>query len=557
MAQGKKKLGSSPSFQHDDLGIRSVHPRNPTQYPFNTSPRIPEHSKPVYSIREDIGVRIPMRDGVRIAADVFRPSAPGKKFPALLAVSPYTRQLQRTVVPSHQNEAGLTEFWVPRGYAHIIADVRGSNDSEGAWDMMGPKEQSDLFDLIEWIAQQPWCDGNVGMSGCSYFGWSQMMAATQRPPHLKAIFAFDAAIDLYREAYFHGGIFCAGWVTFWFAALAGENLTGVRLQNPSGFANHFKTVLDVTYPFDNPYYQERLSWPRLDRINIPVYFACDWEFYRLHLRGAFVGWETINTPKRMLIGVRPRPQRPLSAYHGEALRWYDYHLKGMDTRVMEGAPIQFYIPGLEQWRGEWEWPLARTQWREFYLSGDSGKSDRRFEEGAGLNCEGVIDYNPSNPEWRIGGPKLVYRAEVLDRDLEVTGPLTLHLWTSTTSNDADWFVSVRDESPDGQSRELTAGCLRASHRALDASSSKPWRPFHPHLKAEPLTPNEPYELVIEIWPTANLFKAGHRMRLDISNCDDQRLFRARHESLLVPARNTVLEGRRYPSRLIVPVIPER
>src|SRR5262249_21753204 len=156
---------------------------------------------PEHGIREELDVRIPMRDGVRLAADVFRPAAPGR-FPALVAISPYTRQLQRTTIVDGQNESGITAFWVPRGYVHVIVDVRGTNESEGDWDHMGPVERDDLVDVIEWVADQPWCDGKVGMSGESYFAWSQLMAASARPPHLAAIFPQCAAVDLYRERYF-------------------------------------------------------------------------------------------------------------------------------------------------------------------------------------------------------------------------------------------------------------------------------------------------------------------------------------------------------------------
>jgi len=551
----KGHSNAAVSLQPDSTDIRSVNPATQPQFPFDSPPKVPEHSKPIYTIGGEIDVSIPMRDGVKLAADIFRPSAHGQKFPALLAVSPYTRQLQRTVVPSPQNEAGLTEFWVPRGYAHIVVDVRGSNDSEGSWDMMGPKEQQDLFDLVEWIGQQPWCDGNVGMTGCSYFGWSQLMAAEQQPPHLKAIFAFDTAVDLYRDAYFHGGIFCAGWTSFWFTSVRSLNLHGTRLKDPSGMWRHFKSILDLEYPFDGPYYQERLTWTRLNRVQIPVYFVCDWEFYRLHLRGAFEGWEGVGKlPKRMLIGPRPRPFRPLGAYHQEALRWYDHYLKGMDTRVMDGPPIQLYIPGLEHWRGEQEWPLTRTQWREFFLAGEAGKVERKLVDSLGPDGFAAYDYDPSSPEARLGRPKLVYQSEPLDQDVEVTGPLALHLWASSTASDTDWFVSFKDESPDGQVRELTVGSLRASHRELDNSRSKPWRPFHPHTKADPLTPNQAYEFAIELRPTSNLFKTGHRLRLELASCDDQTNFMWRHEPLVIAARNTILEGRSYPSRLLLPVI---
>ncbi len=202
-------------ISHDRLGVKTVNPSNWPQFPFNEPPKTPEQSKPMYTIDES-ETRIPMRDGIKLAADIYRPSAYGQKFPALLATSPYSRQMQRTNLPNAQNESGVTQFWVPRGYAHIIVDVRGTNDSEGSWDMMGPQEQQDLFDLIEWVAQQPWCDGNVGMTGASYFGWSQLNAATQQPPHLKAIFAFEASTDLYRDSFFHGGILSIHWANAWF-----------------------------------------------------------------------------------------------------------------------------------------------------------------------------------------------------------------------------------------------------------------------------------------------------------------------------------------------------
>ncbi len=546
------------SVLYDPLGVRTVKPSTWPQYPFDSPPKVSKFSKPGYTIFEEADVRIPMRDGVKLAADIFRPSAPGQKFPGLLAVSAYSRQIPRTALPLGQNEAGITEFWVPRGYAQVIVDVRGSNESEGSWDMMGPQEQRDLFDLVEWIAEQPWCDGNVGMTGCSYFGWSQLMAATQRPPHLKAIFAFDAAIDLYREAFFHGGIFTSGFPNRWFEALRAENLLGGQLKDPSGMLRHFKTVLSCEYPFDGPYYQERLSWTRLNRVQIPVYFACDWTFYSLHLRGAFEGWESVgNVPKRMLIGPKLVPFRPMKAYHYEALRWYDYYLKEMDTRVMDGLPIQLYIPGQDRWRGEREWPLARTQWRQFFLAGEAGKGERRLVDDTGPDSFGIYDYDPSGSEALLGRPKLVYRSEPLSCDLEVTGPLALYLWASSTASDTDWFVNFKDEAPDGQLHELTRGWLRASHRELDTARSKTWRPFHPHVKAEPLTAKEAYEFAIEIWPTSKLFKAGHRLRLEIASCDDQSDPKRYHRALARPASNTILEGRSYPSRLLVPVIPSQ
>ena len=152
----------------DPERIRCIDPQVSPQYPFDEAPRPPERSEPRYASFADYEARIPMRDGVRLAADVNRPSAAGLKFPALVTTSVYTRQLQRGVIALGQNEAGVSEFWVPRGYAHVIVDVRGSNDSEGQYDLFGSREQQDLYDIIEWVAAQPWCDGRVGVYGTAY-----------------------------------------------------------------------------------------------------------------------------------------------------------------------------------------------------------------------------------------------------------------------------------------------------------------------------------------------------------------------------------------------------
>ena len=537
-----------PAFE----AIKTAEPVTWPQVPFDVPPPPREGSRVEYDIAAEIDVLIPMRDGVRLSADVFRPSAPGRRFPALIAVSPYTRQLQRTSIVDGQNEAGITAFWVPRGYVHVLVDVRGTNESDGDWDHMGPTERQDLFDMIEWAAAQPWCDGNVGMTGESYYAWSQLMAAAEQPPHLRAIFPQSAAVDLYRERYMHGGIFQRG-VGCWFYVV--KELNG-RKADLRGVGRHQRTIMGIEEPFDGPYYQDRLSWPRLSRVDVPTYLAGSWRHVGSHLRGAFEAWGGIaSASKRMLIGPTPSPRKPMGAYHGEALRWYDHHLKGLDTGVMDGPPIQLWIPGLERWRSEWEWPLARTDWQQLHLGhGSAGRGT--LTRDVPPDGSAAYDYDPASGEAYRGGPSLAYRTAPFDEDTEVTGPLALELWASSSARDTDWFVSVGDEDPDGRVRSLTNGWLRASHRALDAARSRPWQPFHPHLAAEPLVPGEATAFSIEVWPTSNVLRPGHRLRLEIASCDDQAHLGDAHTALAIPARNTILEGRAHPSRLLVPVIPK-
>jgi hypothetical protein len=309
--------------------------------------------------------------------------------------------------------------------------------------------------------------------------------------------------------------------------------------------------MGVEQPFDGPYYRERLSWMRLDRITVPTYLLGSWRHVGSHLRGAFEAWNGVaSTTKRMLIGPTPRPRKPMGAYHGEALRWYDQQLKGMDSGVLDGPPIQLWIPGLERWQSESEWPLARTDWQELYLGGGGTLTRDVPPDGTS-----TYDYVPSSLEAYRGGPSVAWRTEPFAADTLVVGPLALTLHASSTASNTDWFVNVFDEAPDGRTRVLTQGWLRASHRALDPDRSRPWQPFHPHEHAEPLVPAEPYEFAIEVWPTANRFAAGHRLRLAVASCDDQSHLGDAHAALAIPARNTILHGRSHPSRLLVPVIP--
>lgn len=180
-------------------------------------------SEPRHTPRTDTNAAITVRDGTRLLADVHRPDSDGR-FPALLAASPYPRQMQDFGAPAGFIEAGATDFWVSRGYAHVIANLRGTCGSGGTFSFFDAQERQDLYDVVEWVAAQPWCDGNVGMIGISYFAMSQLEAAVERPPHLKAIFPVAVTTDLYEGANHHG-LLSSSFVT---PFLAMTGLTAAR-----------------------------------------------------------------------------------------------------------------------------------------------------------------------------------------------------------------------------------------------------------------------------------------------------------------------------------------
>ena len=394
------------------------------------------------------------------------------------------------------------------------------------------------------------------MSGISYMGRTQLFAAEQQPPHLKAIFPYDASCDFYRDACFHGGI-ATNFTTHWTAFVMNLNMTSGRNPKVDRLKAKLEIMYSHQYPLDGPFYQERSAWPRLDKVKIPAYFGSGWYMNELHLKGVFDGYNgTGDIPKRMMVGPRPWPLRPWAGYHYEMLRWYDHWLKGMDTRVMEGPPIQLYVQGENTWRSEHEWPLKRTQWRDLYLGGPKNGLEGTLSEAAGAEQVRRLDFDPATHEAWHGEPRLTYRTEPMAREMELTGPIALYLQAASSATDIDWVVSVADEAPDGQARELSKGWLRSSHRRIDPAKSTPAKPYHPHAAAEPLEPGAVYEFPIEIWPVCNVFKPGHCLRLEIGNADSIIASQGKpHVTIRNKATNSVHEGGRKPSRLVIPVVP--
>jgi len=566
--------------------FRRFRPWTAPQYPYNEPPPIRELSQPRYQVVVERNIYVEMSDGARIAVDVYRPDSEGK-FPALLSVSPYTKELQNSRDRSASHEAGDSEFFVSRGYVHVIADCRGSGHSEGTFGFFSDRDAQDGAELVEWIAQREWCDGNVGMLGMSYFGINQLLVAAKKPPHLKAIFPYDALEDVYRDVLYQGGKFNVGFVTYWAFTFVLNNSYSLWKYQRSFYADR-PTMRVVRDPeeahhipltrdrlkaariawelysqrrkFDGPFHWERSPYRHLEDIEVPVYLGSGWYSVGLHLRGAFTGWEGIKTPKKMLIGPPFFAARPYRSYRTETLRWYDHWLKGMNTGIMEGAPVNIYVMGDERWRPENEWPLARTKWEKLYLHPGGGRLDGKLDNRAPCGDEGALRYRftPFSLTGLLGLPKIVYRTPPIKERVEVTGPLSLTLYASSTVGDTTWEVNLLDEDPRGRCRLLTCGWLKASHREVDEEKSKPYQPWHPHKQEEKLRPGEIYEFKIELWPTSNAFHPGHRIRLEVASqrspVFDLIYYHAPDPYVGI---NAIYHSRLCPSHLLLPVIDSR
>ncbi len=552
-------------------------------------------------IERDISVE--MRDGVRLSVDVFLPDG-DDPVPGLLAMSAYGKNAQSLPLPplpygtSPRNrssvynrgiEAGDPRYLTAHGYAHVIPDLRGIGRSEGEYlGWCSPQEAQDGHDLVEWMAAQPWCDGNIGMVGVSYFGAIQPLVAATQPPHLKAIMPWNAPADFYRESTHHGGILQSFFLHLYGGSLHGRLASALVAErtpeeieamvaaarddrlfqlysgsyeialNPDRLPGWFDVIMQ---PFDNDFYRDRSPATQYERITIPSYcYSHWWGYAHMHLRGAFDNYAGIQGPTKLRIDAMEEDTAPFPrSYDEEVVRWYDHWLKGIDTGVMDEEPITLFVMGANRQRREQEWPLARTEWRKLYL---------RVWEGLSPEPEHVVGrpdcfvQQPADETSQIQG--VDYFTERFAQPTELTGPVSLTLHASIDATDTTWIVVLADVAPDGSATELTKGFLKASHRKLDPERSTPWRPYHPHLEEEPVVPGEIVEYAIELSPIANVFRAGNRLRLSIHCLDLQfrpsnPTIRASHIPWHFCNTETVVHrvfhDEQHPSHLLVPVIP--
>lgn len=491
-------------------------------------------------------VRITMRDGVRLAADVYRPRKDGKH-PVLLLFSAYPKKLDH--LPSNPafrfRETSDFAWWVEQGYALVRVDARGTGESiEGEWDFLGPLEQADLYDSIEWCGAQAWSNGRVGMLGQSYYAMVQWLAAVQQPPSLKCIAPYDGLVDLYREFAWHGGIYSQEFVGNWAARQVHLNHLPFE-KAPPGNVMRFDVAGEIMRRrLDDGFYRSRSAFWRLDEIRVPVYSIGAWEKVRLHTRGNVLGYENVPQVPRKLLMLGGDAQ---ATFHTEALmlelkRWYDRWLREIDNGIEQEPPVRLYVQGKNPgFREEAQWPIPRTRVLELFLSPAGLARTLPAQPG-----ECSLDY-PRHDFTRDMG-SVVFETEPLAEDTEITGGGTLVLYVSSDQRDADLAITLSDHGDPGTAI-VTRGWQKASQRALDAQRSTALRPFHPHQSEEPLLPGDVYEVAVEIWPTSWRFARGHRIRLTIANGDRTHFYGFK------AGRDTYHFGGRCPSRLLLPMIP--
>ena len=570
------------------------------------------------SLTIEKNLQVAMRDGVLLASDVYRPTGDGR-YPAVMLRLPYNKEQPVLLFLS-----GDILRVAQAGYAVVVQDCRGTWASEGEFSPYF-QEAEDGADAIAWAAAQPWCTGVVGMMGASYYGATQWLAASLAPPALKAIAPFITTDQYYEKWTYQGGAFQLGFMLQWASVTFGVaeavrrltrgeaagTLVGAALAAADRVAINYSHlplcdlpevaaltpyVADwLAHPDYDDYWRAAAPCEHYDKITVPALNFGGW--YDLFLGGTLANYTAMQarTTQKLIIGpwvhgynggVYAERNFGLLAHDGVAdvtaaqIRWFDHFLKGVANGVPQDPPVKIFVMGPDVWREEAAWPLPDTQWQAWYLH-SGGCAGSHSADGAlsttapGAEPADTYLYDPRNPVPTVGGatflpglfvaanagPRdqraveeradvLCYTSAVLAADLEVTGPVRLVLYVTSSALDTDFTGKLVDVHPDGRAIILTDGILRARYR--EGCST-------PKL----LVPGEVYCIEIDLVATSNVFRAGHRMRLEVASSNFPRFDRNTNTGGVIAreteadfklATNSVLHSAQQASHLVLPVI---
>jgi len=539
---------------------------------------------------DDKDVQVRVRDGIRIALRIYRPDGPGP-FPVLFAPAPY--RYDNDALPAYPmflwRETGPIEWYVEHGYAYVRMDVRGTGFSEGSYGLLGRDEQNDLYDVIEWLAQQPWCSGKIGGIGQSYFCMSQWWMGIVKPPHLACLGVYDGMNDLYRHFAYPGGIE-GNFLPYWFAQ-------SVRMPNkyPTNGDHPRDVEADLLlefqrHPLYDDFWRERSAAYRLDEIEVPIYSVGVFAKMDLHLLGNINGFRKARGPRKLAITATPTAFSSATDFSKPEfheryfLPFYERYLKGVENGFESRPAVEYDVKNTGVTRTFAVWPPPGVQPQSYYLADGPTGSVTSLNDGAltavsPATGEATTAYSYPQPAWTFGvvamgpaGPDpvravLTFTSEPLAADLEIAGSAKLFVHVSSSRPDTDVIVKLseqvaqtvderaRDEQP--RSTIVTKGYLRASHSfERDAALDGEEIAFYTHAREVLLTPRTAYELEIPLHPMAYRFRAGNRLRLEIANGDSQvtdGLFAHAYRPDKV-GTDTYYHDAAHPSRLVLPVL---
>ncbi len=471
-------------------------------------------AEPGIICEQDVPVK--MRDGITIYVDIFRPEN-ATNIPALVSWSFYGKRpgegmsewqimgvVPGTVSKHAKFESPDPAYWCHKGYAVANIDPRGVGHSEGDVSIFGSQDSRDGYDFIEWLAEQHWCNGKIGMAGNSCVAMTQWRIAAEQPPHLTCIAPWEGTSDIYRESMFEGGIPALTFNEFIVASVTGPG--GVDDLVEMGKKSNLM----------NAYWEDKI--PDFKKIRIPCYVTACWNHF--HLRGAFEGYRKIKSTKKWIRAHRDFewPDAYCSESLAELTMFFDRYLKDIHNGWEMTPKVRIEVQDAyeflyEKNRPEASFPLRRTEYKKLYL--DAQSNSLSFEP---TDIESNCSYD---------GNKGVANFDIkFEEDTEITGYMKLHLWVEAQGNDdMDMFINIQKLSTTGEWIPVSVldephpgawGKMRVSHRALDETKSTPYQPVQSHLKEEKLNPGEIVPVDIEIVPTSRFWHKGQSLRIQIA-----------------------------------------
>ncbi len=595
----------------------------------DSKPRYPLPT-PKYKVRMEPSILVPMRDGVKLSTDLYFPEGMTEKLPVIMIRTPYNKG-------TYRREGSATYIFASQGFVVAVQDVRSKYESEGGEYIVSAADTRDGYDAVDWLAAEPWANGKVGSYGCSYSGENQMEMSKLRNPHLAAMIP-QAGGGAYRFAgLMQGGVMELAGGSGWFI----HNGSKLRPVLPTN-APHSQFVQAARYFSLAPVFPEvdfgRLwrSLPVIDMVKKTGVPPTDWEGFVSHAPSdpwwdqfgyvkdsdrfdvpalSIDSWydygpadslKLLNLLKKNSGSARARDNQfaivaPVTHckfdkcseetvvgrrnlgdaqfdFYGTYVRWFEYWLKGIENGVTKMPKVQIFVMGRNQWRGEQEWPLARTHFTKFYLH-SGGHANSRFGTGV-LSTEPPGDeapdhfaYDPQTPVPTVGGPDLgggtpdltvggqdqsdvetrqdvlVYTTSALEQGIEVTGPIEAIINVSSSVRDTDLTSKLVDVYPDGTAYNIHEGILRLRYR--EGFDKKVW-----------MKPGEVYQVKVDLQATSNYFGPGHRIRLEISSSNFPRFERNLNtggnnydEREWRTAENQIHHNKIHVSYVILPVIP--
>ncbi len=566
---------------------------------------------PVDEILIEPSVLIPMRDGTRLAADIFRPATPGR-YPVLVERTGYN--LQEMVYSS-------AEYFAHHGYVYVAQDVRGRYGSEGEFRPFlddGWGENRDGYDTIEWAAAQSWSDGTVGTAGGSYSGLTQYLAAPTRPPHLRTMFV-RAGPSALRDVVFRGGAYqrhlqCEWGLRQGILRPLGDGplppeLEAVRQRAQAAYADMARWYRHLplrsyppmeglanwwfewlAHPEYGSYWEGTEARRMMSEVDAPIFHHTGWfdiflgstlrAFTAIRDRGRT---EECRRGQRLAIGPWIHGQ----GYTGNRIvgdldfgteaeldfnafraQWFDSRLKGTAPVIPDEPPVRIFLMGANRWLDLADWPPPGVEYRPIYLhagaaesAGSLNNGSLSFDPPANEEAEDAFAYDPAQPMPSLLlypqlGPRdhrsveeqmLTYTSEVFEHDLIVVGPVKAVLYAASSAPDTDWVVRICDVWPDGRSMSVCDGILRARYR-------------NSFERDELMTPGEIYRFEIDLWATAQVFQAGHRLRVEVTSSDFPRYDRnlntggvCADETVGQVAVNRIFHDAQHASHVILPL----